>query len=64
MCLRLSCTIGADGAEDILTLNLSSEEELKFRSSAEKLKATLPGTPIADTTGNMTAREGVCQYSL
>ncbi len=43
MCLSLPCIIGTNGVEDILTLNLSSEEELKFRTSAEKLKATLRG---------------------
>ena len=41
MCLSLPCIVGANGVEDILTLNLSSEEELRFRTSAEQLKSTL-----------------------
>ena len=41
MCLSLPCIVGANGVEDVLTLNLSSEEELKFRTSADKLKSTL-----------------------
>jgi L-lactate dehydrogenase len=41
MCLSLPCIVGANGVEDILTLNLSSEEELRFGTSAEKLKQTL-----------------------
>jgi L-lactate dehydrogenase len=41
MCLSLPCVVGANGAEEILTLNLSYEEEEGFRLSAEKLKATL-----------------------
>ena len=41
MCLSLPCIVGANGIEDILTLNLSSDEELRFRTSADKLKSTL-----------------------
>jgi L-lactate dehydrogenase len=41
MCLSLPCVVGAKGVEEILTLNLSQEEEEGFRLSAEKLKATL-----------------------
>ena len=41
MCLSLPCIVGANGVEDILTLNLSLDEERKFKTSAEKLKATL-----------------------
>lgn len=41
MCLSLACIVGTNGVEDILTLNLSSEEELSFRTSADKLKSTL-----------------------
>jgi L-lactate dehydrogenase len=41
MCLSLPCVVGAKGVEDILTLNLSREEEEGFRLSAEKLKATV-----------------------
>ncbi|HCA78779.1 MAG TPA: L-lactate dehydrogenase [Bacteroidetes bacterium] len=41
MCLSLPCVVGANGIEEILTLNLSPGEEKGFRLSAEKLKATL-----------------------
>lgn len=41
MCLSLPCVVGANGVEEILTLNLSDDEMNGFRSSAEKLKATL-----------------------
>jgi L-lactate dehydrogenase len=41
MCLSLPCVVGGNGVEEILTLNLSEEEELGFRLSAEKLKSTL-----------------------
>jgi L-lactate dehydrogenase len=41
ICLSLPCVVGADGVREILTLNLSKEEEDGFRASAEKLKATL-----------------------
>ena len=41
MCLSLPCVVGANGIEEILTLNLSDEEERGFRASAEKLKDTL-----------------------
>jgi L-lactate dehydrogenase len=41
MCLSLPCVVGAHGVEEILTLNLSDDEMNGFRSSAEKLKATL-----------------------
>jgi L-lactate dehydrogenase len=41
MSLSLPCVVGGNGVEEILTLNLSADEEKGFRSSAEKLKATL-----------------------
>jgi len=41
MSLSLPCVVGRNGVEEILTLNLSQEEEEGFRLSAEKLKATL-----------------------
>jgi L-lactate dehydrogenase len=41
MCLSLPCVVGANGIEEILTLNLSPLEEDGFQRSAEKLKATL-----------------------
>lgn len=41
MCLSLPCVVGANGVEEVLMLNVSSEEEEGFRRSAEKLKATL-----------------------
>jgi len=41
MCLSLPCVVGAHGVEEILTLNLDSEEESGFRASAAKLKSTL-----------------------
>jgi len=41
MCLSLPCVVGANGVEEILTLNLDPAEETGFRTSAEKLKSTL-----------------------
>lgn len=41
MCLSLPCVVGANGIEEILTLNLSHSEANGFQRSAEKLKATL-----------------------
>jgi L-lactate dehydrogenase len=41
ICLSLPCVVGANGVEDILTLNLSTEEEAGLRNSAEKLNQTL-----------------------
>lgn len=41
MCLSLPCVVGANGIEEILTLNLSHSEADGFQRSAEKLKATL-----------------------
>lgn len=41
MSLSLPCVVGRNGVEEILTLNLSADEDKGFRSSAEKLKATL-----------------------
>ncbi len=41
ICLSLPCVVGANGIEEVLTLNLSSVEEMGFRRSAEKLVATL-----------------------
>jgi L-lactate dehydrogenase len=41
MCLSLPCVVGANGIEEILTLNLSPLEATGFQRSAEKLKATL-----------------------
>jgi L-lactate dehydrogenase len=39
-CMSLPCVVGTNGVEEILTLNLSEEEERGFRASAEKLKKT------------------------
>jgi len=47
ICLSLPCVVGAKGVEDILTLNLSPEEEEGFRISGTTLKqtyATIQGT--------------------
>ncbi|MEX1275593.1 MAG: L-lactate dehydrogenase [Bacteroidota bacterium] len=41
ICLSLPCVVGANGIEEVLTLNISPEEEEGFRRSAEKLKGTL-----------------------
>jgi L-lactate dehydrogenase len=41
ICLSLPCVVGANGIEEVLTLNLSSEEAEGFRRSADKLVATL-----------------------
>jgi len=38
--------VGANGIEEILTLNLSEEEERGFRASAEKPKDTLASLQI------------------
>ncbi len=40
ICLSLPCVVGANGVEDILTLNLSPEEEEGFRRSGTTLKQT------------------------
>ncbi len=49
ICLSLPCVLGVDGVEDVLTLNLSPEEEQGFQRSAAKLKETLGSLP----TGNV-----------
>jgi len=41
ICLSLPCVVGANGVEEVLTLNLSPSEEEGFRASAEKLRSTL-----------------------
>jgi L-lactate dehydrogenase len=41
ICLSLPCVVGANGVEEVLTLNLSPVEEMGFRRSAEKLLETL-----------------------
>jgi L-lactate dehydrogenase len=41
MCLSLPCVVGDQGIEEILTLNLSSDEEAGFRKSGERLQSTL-----------------------
>jgi len=41
ICLSLPCVVGANGVEEVLTLNMTSEEENGFRASANKLKTTL-----------------------
>ncbi len=41
ICLSLPCVVGVNGVEEILTLSMNKEEEIGFRSSAEKLKSTL-----------------------
>ena len=46
ICLSLPCVVGAHGIEEILTLNISQEEERGFRASAEKLKSTLGSLKI------------------
>jgi L-lactate dehydrogenase len=46
MCLSLPCVVGAEGVEEILTLNIEREEESGFRASADKLKATLRSLPV------------------
>ncbi|HTX99935.1 MAG TPA: L-lactate dehydrogenase [Bacteroidota bacterium] len=45
ICLSLPCVVGANGVEDVLTLNLSPDEEEGFRKSAAKLKETLVSLP-------------------
>ena len=47
MCLSLPCLVGGNGAEEILMLNLSQEEEQGFRLSAEKLKAMLKSLGVS-----------------
>ena len=41
MCLSLPCVVGANGVEEVLTLNLSKSEIAGFNASAEKLKTLL-----------------------
>jgi L-lactate dehydrogenase len=41
MSLSLPCVVGANGVEEVLTLNLSAAEENGFRESAKKLKTTM-----------------------
>jgi len=41
ICLSLPCVVGGNGIEEVLTLNISSEEERGFRRSAAKLRGTL-----------------------
>jgi len=41
MCLSLPCVVGAEGVEEILTLNLDTAESDGFHASADKLRATL-----------------------
>ncbi len=41
ICLSLPCVVGENGIEEILTLNMSPEEERGFQASAAKLHATL-----------------------
>jgi L-lactate dehydrogenase len=41
ICLSLPSVVGKNGVEEILTLSMSTEEEIGFRSSAAKLKSTL-----------------------
>ncbi len=41
ICLSLPCVVGANGIEEVLTLNLSPVEEMGFRRSAEQLLTTL-----------------------
>ena len=41
ICLSLPCVVGANGIEEVLTLNLNAEEEAGFKRSAEKLGSTL-----------------------
>jgi L-lactate dehydrogenase len=45
ICLSLPCVVGASGVEEVLTLNLSPEEEDGFRRSAQKLISTLSTLP-------------------
>ncbi len=51
ICLSLPCVVGANGIEEVLTLNLSPEEEMGFRRSAEKLLATLDSLPTGPAMG-------------
>ena len=46
MCLSLPCVVGAGGAEEVLTLNLSEDEATGFRTSASKLQGTLTSLGI------------------
>ena len=41
ICLSLPSVVGANGVEEILTLPMNAEEQEGFRTSANKLKATL-----------------------
>ncbi len=41
ICLSLPCVVGANGIEEVLTLNLSTDEADGFRASATKLRETL-----------------------
>ena len=41
ICLSLPCIVGANGVEEVLTLNLSPEEDQGFRRSGEKLQGSL-----------------------
>ena len=41
ICLSLPCVVGSNGIEEVLTVNMSSEEITGFRASAEKLRTTL-----------------------
>jgi L-lactate dehydrogenase len=55
ICLSLPCVVGAHGIEEVLTLNLSPEEERGFLRSAEKLQVTLdslspPRSPAQGTS--------------
>lgn len=45
ICLSLPCVVGANGVEEVLTLNLSPLEEEGFRNSAQKLASTLASLP-------------------
>lgn len=46
MCMSLPCVVGTNGVEEILTLNLSEEEQRGFRASAEKLKKTFASLQV------------------
>lgn len=47
ICMSLPCVVGEHGIEEILTLNISKEEEDGFRASAAKLKKTLASLQLS-----------------
>ena len=39
LCIGVPCTIGKNGIEEILDLKLNDEEKLKFKNSADSVRA-------------------------